>query len=144
MTAVAETHPFAPNWCLAPSETLKDWLSENGMSARVLSVACGGKQNKPAALALITDVLERKPLTEVHAACLARGTQVPARFWLALEQGYRAGLAAGLIDASDDLTGECLRRGPRCPRRGHRGTTGRPAQATCTGIQHKPNGRTAR
>jgi hypothetical protein len=99
---MAETYPWRPDWCLAPSETLKDWLSENGMSPRVLSVACGGKQNKPAALTLITEVLERKPLTEIHADCLARGTFVPARFWLALEMNYRNGLAAGLKDASED------------------------------------------
>jgi hypothetical protein len=104
MTAMSETRPFAPDWCLAPSETLKDWLSENGMSPRVLSVACGGRQHKPAALALIAEVLDRKPLTQLHADCLARGTQVSARFWLALEHNYRAGLAAGLKDVSEDET----------------------------------------
>jgi hypothetical protein len=96
-----ETYPFKPDWVLAPSETLRDWLSENGMSPRVLSVACGGKKNKVAALELITEVLGRKPLTKIHADCLARGTFVPARFWLNLEQNYRAGLAAGLTDASE-------------------------------------------
>jgi hypothetical protein len=100
---MAETFPFTPNWVLAPSETLKDWLSENGMSPRVLAVACGGKNRKPEALALITEVLERKPLTEDHAKSLARGTFIPARMWLALESNYRAGLAAGLTDASEDV-----------------------------------------
>lgn len=111
-------YPWKPDWCLAPSETLKDWLSENGISPRVLASACGSlceheiphpppgtrscrEARKQAGLALITDVLERKPLTEVHAECLARGTFVPARFWLALEHNYRAGLAGGLKDASD-------------------------------------------
>ena len=37
-----------------------------------------------------------------HAAVLARGTFIPARFWLALEHNYRAGLAAGLKDVTED------------------------------------------
>jgi hypothetical protein len=97
-----EAHPFMPGRTIAPSETLKTWLSENNMSPRVLSIACGGRLGRPTALALIRDVLERKPLTPAHAACLARGTFIPVPEWLSLEQSYRAGLAAGLPDATDD------------------------------------------
>jgi hypothetical protein len=52
------------------------------------------------ALVLITDVLERKPLTGTHAACLSRGTGISAAFWLAREGDYRTGLAAGRIDTT--------------------------------------------
>jgi hypothetical protein len=97
-----ETRPFQPDWTIAPSETLRDLLSERGMSARVLSIACGGRRVHPPAWDLITDVLKHEPLTQAHADCLARGTGVPARTWLNLEAQYRAGLAAGLRDATED------------------------------------------
>lgn len=97
-----DTHPFKPDWTIAPSETLRDLLSERGMSARVLSIACGGRRVKPPAWDLITDVLKHDPLTQAHADCLARGTGVPARTWIALETRYRADLAAGLRDATED------------------------------------------
>jgi hypothetical protein len=50
---------------------------------------------------MIQQVLDRKPLTVQHALLLSSGTHIPVRFWLALEHDYRAGLAAGLKDATD-------------------------------------------
>ena len=107
VAGVTETgaHEFKPDWCIAPSETLREWMDDNNMNARVLgasSVWLGPKSvTKEHATALIQDVLDRKPLTVAHAQALARGTGIDVRFWLALEHNYRAGLAAGLTDASD-------------------------------------------
>lgn len=97
---VSETHEFKPDWCLAPSVALQEWLDETHLSPSVLATACAGRARKDEALALITDVLERKPLTRMHAKVLARGTGVSAQFWLNFEHNYRAGLAAGLTDTS--------------------------------------------
>jgi hypothetical protein len=97
----AETYPFEPNWCLAPAAHLREWIEETGVSPRLIA-ACSGREHKDASMALVQEVLDRKPLTEAHAAVLARGTHVPARFWLGLEHNYRAGLAAGLKDVTDD------------------------------------------
>lgn len=99
-----EFHPFTPDWCIAPSGTLKEWMEENGVRPGTIAAACAGrdKERYDAAKRMAEEVLARKPLTADHAAVLERGTFVPARFWLALEHNYRAGLAAGLKDASDD------------------------------------------
>jgi 8-oxo-dGTP pyrophosphatase MutT (NUDIX family) len=97
-----EAHEFRPDWCMAPAAILREWMEENGLRAEVLAVACGGRVYKLSALALIEEVLARKPLRQLNADCLARGTSVPARFWLALEHNYRAGLAAGLTDVTSD------------------------------------------
>lgn len=93
---------FRPDWCLAPAAILREWLKENHLSPEVLAVACGGRARKATALELIREVLDRKPLTELNAQCVALGTNVPARFWLALEHNYRAGLAAGLTDTTPE------------------------------------------
>ncbi len=95
------THEFNPDWCLAPSECLKELLRENGISPHTLAIACGGKAHLDLALTLINDVLARKPLTQAHATMLARApVGPPAQFWLNFEHNYRAGLAAGLTDTS--------------------------------------------
>jgi plasmid maintenance system antidote protein VapI len=98
------THEFKPDWVIAPSETLAEWMHENGMSVRALAAgarAFGPKSvTRERAEQLIGDVLDRKPLTADHAACLARGTGVSMEFWLNYEHNYRAGLAAGLTDTS--------------------------------------------
>lgn len=80
-------HEFKPDWCMAPSETLREWFREAG------SVV-------PDSI-MIREVLERKPLTSEHAGMLEACTGVTAQFWLNLERNYREGLAAGLTDASD-------------------------------------------
>jgi hypothetical protein len=100
----AETHRWQPDWCIAPAEHLREWMEDNGVKPRLIAAIWSGRdeERKTAALALVQDVLDRKPLTETHAAVLARGTFIPARFWLGLEHNYRAGLAAGLKDMTDD------------------------------------------
>ena|SRR6266704_4201432 len=100
-------HEFKPDWVIAPSETLAEWMHENGMSVRVFAAGAVAPGPRPVtrerAAELVRDVLNRRPLTAEHAACLARGTGVSAEFWLNYEHNYRAGLAAGLIDTSGPL-----------------------------------------
>ena len=86
---------------MAPSALLSEWIKESGVRPYLIA-ACWSRdrERKDAAQALVQEVLDRKPLTEDHAAVLERGTFIPARFWLALEHNYRAGLAAGLKDCT--------------------------------------------
>jgi plasmid maintenance system antidote protein VapI len=93
-------HPFRPDWTIAPGECLREWLKENGLSPEVAAARLG-RAHKAAGVQAIRDVLDRKPLIEGHAWRLEHVTDVPARFWLNFEHNYRAGLAAGLTDASD-------------------------------------------
>lgn len=106
VAAVPDAKPVlaAFNWCLAPSATLREWMEDNGVKARLIATAWAGRDNerRAEALRMVEEVLDRKPLTEAHAAVLERGTFIPARFWLALERNYRAGLAAGLKDVTED------------------------------------------
>jgi len=92
---------FNPDWTIAPAELLQFWLEKNNLRTEALAVMCGGRAYKATALELITEVLDRKPLRDLNAQCLERGTGVPARFWLAFEHNYRSGLAAGRTDASE-------------------------------------------
>ena len=95
---------FKPDWCIAPADTLREWMSEHGLTVPVLSVSARtGVVTKDGAALLIQAVLNREPLTEAHARALERCTGIPARFWLALEHNYRAGLAAGLTDVSEGV-----------------------------------------
>jgi len=100
-------HEFRPDWVIAPSETLAEWMRENGMTVRVFAASAvwlGPKSvTKDQVAQLTQDVLDRKPLTAVHAQALARGTGISVNFWLNLEHNYRAGLAAGLTDTSGPL-----------------------------------------
>ena len=120
-------HEFSPDWCLAPSVTLREWLKENGLSVRT-AAACAWESAarwqalRPADLAGVRDaqilahpahLLAR--LTEgvrdvLHELTLAEQaghgrvyvvTRVSVQFWLNYEHNYRAGLAAGLTDVSD-------------------------------------------
>ena len=92
---------FAPDWCLAPSETLREWLEDNGLSVRVAVACAASRPDRDAAAAMVQEVLDRKPLTRQHAELLFAVTGVSVQFWLNYEHNYRAGLAAGLVDASD-------------------------------------------
>ena len=98
----AEAHAFKPDWCLAPAATLREWLDENGLSPRVAVAGGVPRHRRDEAAAMIEQVLDRQPLTGEHARILEKGTGIPARFWLALEHNYRAGLAAGLTDVTPE------------------------------------------
>ena len=99
---MADLHEFKPSWTLAPAAILREWLDENGLTPGVLAVACGGKAHRATSLAHIEAVLDRQPFGELTAMVLCEGTGVPAKFWLGLEASYRAGLAAGLTDATPE------------------------------------------
>ncbi len=96
----AVSYEFRPDWCMAPAAPLREWLDENGLSPRV-AVAMVPCHRRDEAVTMIEQVLDRQPLTDEHARVLEQGTGIPARFWLALEHSYRAGLAAGLTDVTD-------------------------------------------
>lgn len=94
---------FRPDWCLAPSALLREWLGENNLAlTSVALIGAGRGGDREAALAQIQEVLDRKPLLMAHAEVLARATMISARFWMSYEHNYRAGLAVGLIDTTDD------------------------------------------
>lgn len=98
-------HPFNPDRCLAPAAQLREWMDDNGVGAYLIAACCALRhdtERRDAVERMVEEVLDRKPLTEAHAAALERGTHIPARMWLALEQNYRAGLAAGLKDVTHD------------------------------------------
>ena len=105
-----ETHPFSPDWTIAPAATLSEWMDENGVALMMLASLCTDTRTAESitelsrditkAATAIQEVLDRKPLTQTHAVLLQYGTQIPVRFWMALEHNYRAGLAAGLKDVT--------------------------------------------
>lgn len=98
---MSDCREFRPDWCLAPAACLEELMKEANLSAEVLATCCGGRAHHDEALAVINDVLARKPLTQAHADILARLPVGPsAQFWLNFEHNYRAGLAAGLKDTS--------------------------------------------
>jgi len=90
------SHPWDPDWVVAPGETLREWLEDRRLSPRV-AAACLGKQGRVDAVIRIEDVLARRPLNAQTARVLEVVTDVPARFWLAL----------------DSLCGLCYRSGVR-------------------------------
>ena len=94
-------HEFSPDWCLAPSVTLREWLKEIGLSVRTAAACASRRPDRDVAAAMIQEVLDRKPLTREHAELLHVVTRVSVQFWLNYEHNYRAGLAAGLTDVSD-------------------------------------------
>lgn len=101
---MTKAREFDPDWVIAPSECLREWLDSNGLSPQVAS-AVAGKEHKAHVAELLQDVLDRKPLTDMHALALNRVTSISAQFWLNFEHNYRAGLAAGKADVSDDIGG---------------------------------------
>jgi plasmid maintenance system antidote protein VapI len=95
---------FNPDWTIAPVATLREWTEQNGpgMAVRHLARRATGRVSDSYAMSLIQDVVDRKPLTEEHAGMLERATGIPARAWLQLERGYRADLAAGRKDVTEN------------------------------------------
>ena len=91
--------PFEPDWCLAPSACLLDWMQLNGLSTVALESA-GPDVASDAALML--DVLNRQPLTATHAQALEYRTGISAGFWLRWEDDYRSGLTAGRTDVTPE------------------------------------------
>jgi hypothetical protein len=95
-----------PDWTIAPSDILGEWLQEKRLTARGAAARCA---DPDATMLAMRDVYAREPLTQRHAELLAETTNVPARLWLNAEKTYRGDLAAGrkdVTEASLPLPGE--------------------------------------
>jgi hypothetical protein len=92
----AGRRPWRPNWCVAPSAMLAEWVTQNGYTGQWLAATASARN-----LGLVREVLRRQPFGAEHAAVLEAATGVPAGFWLGAEDDYRSGLAAGLPDVTD-------------------------------------------
>lgn len=91
-----QLYDYDPDYVVAPSECLAEWLQRAGVSASWLD-----SQNRKMGQTYFQDVLDRKPLTPEHARALHYFTRISAQFWLNFEHNYRVGLAAGKEDVSD-------------------------------------------
>jgi plasmid maintenance system antidote protein VapI len=97
---VSGPHEFKPDWTIAPASMLRLYLEENNLSPRVALAGSVPRHRRDEAVAMLEQVLAKRPLTEEHARLLFNATGIPAQFWLTFEHNYRAGLAAGLTDAT--------------------------------------------
>jgi plasmid maintenance system antidote protein VapI len=88
---------FNPDWTIAPAGILQEEMQVRCLRlGQLAKIAAGDRTGDTLAAAmLIKDVLQRRPLTSVHAEALERATGVSAAMWLSLERCYRADLAAG-------------------------------------------------
>ena len=93
---------FDPDWTLAPSATLVEWMQENGLTRGMLAARCGQGEADVKAALIVRDVLNREPLLPSHAETLERGTGISAQFWLNYERIYRADLARGAKDTTPE------------------------------------------
>jgi plasmid maintenance system antidote protein VapI len=104
-----ESEGFNPDWTLAPASALAEWLEEHGLT---LEAAVRRKvRGRDAAMAMLQDVLNRKPLTARHAGTLSMVTGVSVAFWLNYESNYRNDLAAGRKDVTDTGIAERFAKG---------------------------------
>lgn len=87
---------FDPDWTIAPGETLRDWISENGLTVRSTATACG--RMDPERLQAIVD--GNQPISEDDATRLQVGTGITKRLWINLERRYRDDLRRGKTDVT--------------------------------------------
>jgi hypothetical protein len=93
--------PFGPDWCAAPAGTLYDFMRRDHLSVSQCAARVGSTiTDRANTEVLLTEVLDREPLTDLHAVLLQALTGAPAAFWLQREADYRDGLARGLKDTS--------------------------------------------
>ena len=97
---MSELHEFRPDWTIAPASMVRFYLEENNLSVRVALAGSVPRHRRDEAAAMVGQVLAKEPLTGEHARLLEGATGIPAQFWLTFEHNYRAGLAAGLTDAT--------------------------------------------
>lgn len=83
------------DWVIAPGAVLDEWRTEHRLSVRDAAQRCGMGVHQ---FEQLTDGKAR--LTRVLAERIAAGTGTSATLWNNLEHNYRAGLAAGKIDAT--------------------------------------------
>jgi plasmid maintenance system antidote protein VapI len=86
---------FNPDWCVRPGATLREWCEENGLSLQEAAHAC-----RRTRLETFEGVVAgTTKITPAIAGALQAGTGLSAKFWLTLEDIYRAGLATGKVPA---------------------------------------------
>lgn len=85
--------PFDPDYVVAPGDTLAHWFAEKGL------VTDGGRASCADRFGIrgtrLFAFLNGGPLDEDLAIRLALMTGISKVFWIALEQNFRVGLAAG-------------------------------------------------
>jgi HTH-type transcriptional regulator/antitoxin HigA len=87
---------FDPDWTIAPGETLREWIEENGLTVRSTAVACGRMDAKR-----VQSIIDgRTRISRDDAARLQAGTGIPATLWMNLERRYREDLRRGKIDTT--------------------------------------------
>ena len=85
------TYPFTPNWVIHPGATLDEWFEYTHLPKTVATKLYGLTDEE------LAGVLDGSwEITPELAQKLLNLTAIPVPFWLALEQNFRAGLAAGL------------------------------------------------
>lgn len=89
MFHVKQRYPFEPDYRVAPGETLREWMEENGMT--LVKAASLLPMTALELLSLINGASVR--ITPLLAASLEKLTGIPAQFWLNLEANYRAPVA---------------------------------------------------
>ena len=87
--------PFDPDFVVPPSEVLRAWLSDTGISLRIACVVLPEHDRAPAEARLGAMLASDTVLTRRMADQLERVTGVGYGFWMAFEHNYRVGLAAG-------------------------------------------------
>jgi len=98
-------YPFNPDWTVAPAGTLRELIEQQATTPeRLAGIAARRfpRVTEKDALAAIRGVLNRQPYDGRTAAILGAVTGTPAMFWVNLEANYRADLAAGKTDTSED------------------------------------------
>ena len=89
-----KTYPYDPDYVVATAEVLKEWLDHNGLTVRT-AVACLPRDDRALAAGYLQNVLDDKAFTAYTGKILAKITGISLGFWMAFEQNYRTGLAAG-------------------------------------------------
>lgn len=103
-----KVYVFDPDWCMCPGVFLREMIEHAGMSPKLGAGMVSRLSGLP--VAMVEGILDgTTEITEDIAHRLATGTQplaVSAQFWLNAERIYRAGLAAGKTDVSDQYREE--------------------------------------
>lgn len=88
---------FDPDWCMRPGVHIEEFMEYRGIGVRPLARECGMTPD------LLRAVISgEREIDKTIAVGLEIGTRIPAPMWERLEGAYRAALAAGKKDISDD------------------------------------------
>lgn len=100
------TQPFNPDWTVAPAALLREAMAERHHTTRDLATKMALTSAQPRALAVyhqaITDTLARQPMPAWLPDALDAAGYGSHRTWANLETQYRADLAAGRTDTTEE------------------------------------------